>query len=125
MVVKKKVAYERLLARERVLVEAMAALWTEIERTGMKKTDIAQKLDVSKPYVSQALNGGQNLTLRSLADFAWALESRVQISLSPADFDESRSFTVTSTTEPEIGPAATPPAAVVAPGSSTAFAEAA
>ncbi len=81
--------YDRLLAQERLIVAVTEALWEELERAGVRRADLADRLGVSKAYVTQALNGGQNLTLRTLADFAWALDAVVRVQLYPHALNES------------------------------------
>ena len=43
-----------------------------MDREGISKADLARELGKSKAYVTQALSGGRNMTLRTLAAFAWA-----------------------------------------------------
>lgn len=86
---KKDVPYERELARARLAVSVTEALWEELERAGLRQADLADRLDVSRPHISQALGSGRNLTLRTLADIAWALDCRARVTLLPARFDES------------------------------------
>lgn len=93
---KHNVPYERIQAEEDLIVEVIGALWEEIERSGIKKSEIAEKLGVSRAYVSQALHGGSNLTLRTLANLAWALESTPRFGLYAHAFDESRYSAPTS-----------------------------
>ena len=61
-------------------------------RIVLKEAPLAEELGVSKAYITQTLDGGRNLTLRSLADFAWALNCHARVSLAPQEFDESRSI---------------------------------
>jgi len=85
----KKIPYERDFARARLSIAVTEALWEELERSGLQQTELADRLDVSRAHISQALGTGRNLTLRTLADICWALDCRVSINLHPARFDES------------------------------------
>ena len=65
-------AYEQeLLIGE--ATETLLALIADLELT---RKEVAQRLGVSAARVSQILNGGGNLTLKSLADVGWALGVR-------------------------------------------------
>ncbi len=46
-------------------------------REGITKAALARRLGKSKAYVTQALSGGRNMTLRTLAEFAWACGASV------------------------------------------------
>jgi hypothetical protein len=81
---------ERVAKQEDFILDATEAIWGEMRRRGIRKSDLAETLGVSKAYITQALDGGRNLTLRSLADFAWALDCEPQVMFAPAEFDESR-----------------------------------
>lgn len=90
MAAKGKISRERLLCQERLLLDATEAIWAELRRTGIRKSELAERLGVSKAYVTQALDAGRNLTLRTVADFAWALECEPRVFFAPREFDESR-----------------------------------
>lgn len=81
---------ERVAKQEDFILDATEAIWGEMRRQGIRKSDLADKLGVSKAYITQALDGGRNLTLRSLADFAWALDCEPRVMFAPGEFDESR-----------------------------------
>lgn len=59
------------------------ALFGRMEACGLTRADLARRLKVSPPYVTKVLRGDANLTLRSLARLARAVESRARISLEP------------------------------------------
>ena len=52
-----------------------------MERSNKSQTEIAESLNKSKAYVSQLLNGARNMTLRTLADIADVLETKIEIRL--------------------------------------------
>lgn len=52
-----------------------------MEEQGITGTELAERLSVSKSAVSQALAGGRNLTLRTLAKIAHALDHKAVFSL--------------------------------------------
>lgn len=53
----------------------------EEKQTGLKKMDVAQKLNFHKSYVSRLLNGTSNMTFRTLVYLAWALGCRPIVKL--------------------------------------------
>ncbi len=55
--------------------------WLMTER-GLTRADLAARMGVSPGRVSQILGGGENLTLRTLAALAAALDARFDIGLS-------------------------------------------
>ncbi len=50
---------------------------------GVSRTDLAQKLEVSKPYISQLLNGFSNMTLVTLSRLAWAVGRKPVVGFAP------------------------------------------
>lgn len=73
----------RLEADETALAETIYTLTDAMERTGVRRTDLADQLGVSRAYVTQALSGKYNLTIRTVAKLADALGYRVRITLEP------------------------------------------
>lgn len=51
--------------------------------TGMTQQKLAEKLGVDRSFVNRKLSGEGNLTLRTIADFAWALDCDVDFALVP------------------------------------------
>ncbi len=90
------ISRERRIVQEKVILAATEAIWAEMKRTGVRKVDLADTLQVSKAYVTQALDGGRNLTLRTVADFAFALGCEVRLDLASEAFDESKNITLSS-----------------------------
>jgi hypothetical protein len=64
--------------QERAVVEATEAILKLMEQQGKTKADIANALSTSKAHVSQALGGGRNMTIRTLASLAWACGSSLR-----------------------------------------------
>jgi transcriptional regulator with XRE-family HTH domain len=50
---------------------------------GLSRADLASQMGVSPGRVSQVLSGGENLTLRTLAGLATALDARFSLELKP------------------------------------------
>ena len=55
----------------------------EKDRSGITQQAIAQKLNVNRSVVNRLLRGDSNLTLRSVAEIAWALELKPVFELEP------------------------------------------
>lgn len=49
--------------------------------TGTNRKEFAEKLEVSTPYVTKVLRGDQNLSLKSMAKIARALDCKLDMSL--------------------------------------------
>lgn len=81
---------ERLREQERLIVKVTEAIARQMLTSGVRKSDLAERLGTSKAYITQALAGGQNLTLRTLADLAWALRCQADLELAPADAEVDR-----------------------------------
>jgi antitoxin component HigA of HigAB toxin-antitoxin module len=75
--------YERLVEQETLIFEATELISELIEEYGVSRKELAEKLGRSKGFVTQVLSGDRNMTLRTLADFAFALEHRVNVAAAP------------------------------------------
>lgn len=71
----------RGVAQELLMLKATEALHEAMEKTGITKTELAAKLGKTQSHVSQMLKGKRNMTLRSLADMAFAMGCEIDISL--------------------------------------------
>ena len=69
---------------EALLIEISDQLNVAMEQQGVTQSELAERLGVSKSYVSRLLHGTPNLTLRTLVRLSNALNRRVQLDL--ADF---------------------------------------
>lgn len=70
-------------AQNSLIVDTAIAIDKALEGAGITQRDLATRLGKSEGYVSQVLSGGENLTLRTLADFAYALDRMVDLELKP------------------------------------------
>lgn len=77
----------RLLRQEELILEVTMALFGSMGKAEISKSQLAERLGKSPAFVTQILSGGRNLTLRTIADVADALGSKVTIHMSrPEDF---------------------------------------
>jgi transcriptional regulator with XRE-family HTH domain len=70
---------DRLIGRVRS--ELLKALSERKAETGLSQQALAQKLGVHRSLINRQLTGETNLTLRSIADLAWALDMEVSFEL--------------------------------------------
>jgi transcriptional regulator with XRE-family HTH domain len=69
----------RMLRQEELILEVTEALAGAMRERGVTKSDLAGRLGKTRPFVTQILSGGRNLTLRTIADVAEALGYRVKV----------------------------------------------
>jgi transcriptional regulator with XRE-family HTH domain len=60
-----------------------AQVVSRMEATGVRRSDLARRMGVSKAYITRLLKGNPNLTLRTVAALSLALETRPIIELQP------------------------------------------
>jgi transcriptional regulator with XRE-family HTH domain len=63
---------------------------SRMEALGLRRSDLAARMGVSKPRVTQILAGDENLTLKTMVAMANALEMAVSLSLKPRPAREQR-----------------------------------
>lgn len=63
----------RILQQERFVLEATECVARVLQRENIPKTELAARLGKSPAFVSQVLSGSRNMTLRTFADFLYAL----------------------------------------------------
>jgi predicted XRE-type DNA-binding protein len=66
-------------ASQILIEETGLALREAIKRCGVKQVVIAKNLNRAQSHVSLAMTGRQNLTLKSLAELAWASGIEVEV----------------------------------------------
>jgi transcriptional regulator with XRE-family HTH domain len=64
----------------RIRSELLKAL-TEEKRAGLTQQELAQRLEMGRSVLNRQLSGESNLSLRSLADLAWALDREIDFEL--------------------------------------------
>jgi transcriptional regulator with XRE-family HTH domain len=65
--------FRRLLRQERLILDVTETLCGLLAREGVTRSELARRLGKTKGFVSQALAGNRNLTLRTIADMFDAL----------------------------------------------------
>lgn len=66
---------------EELLIEITEQISVRLDAIGMSAAELAKRLGVSRPYISQIMNGKPNMTIRTLVGIALALDQRVSVTL--------------------------------------------
>ena len=79
----------RLYQEEWLILQMTILIENLMEKKGVRKNELAERLDRSKGYITQLLDGRANMTLRTVADVLCALDSSLTISAQPLGFETS------------------------------------
>jgi transcriptional regulator with XRE-family HTH domain len=71
--------FARLMAQGDLIMEVTETLCELLEKENVSRKELADRLGKSKGFVSQLLNGGRNLTLRTVADILHVLGYRASL----------------------------------------------
>jgi transcriptional regulator with XRE-family HTH domain len=82
----------------RVRSELLRALSERKAETGLSQQALARKLEVHRSLINRQLTGEANLTLRSLADLAWALDMEVSFELKKPTVETGQNQPTTTST---------------------------
>jgi len=85
----------------RVRNELLKAVAEEKEVSGLTQQKLATKLGVNRSVINRQLNGEANLTLRSIADLAWALDRDITFAISKTGKDKKQNYFTDTTTQPQ------------------------
>jgi len=69
----------RLVVQGELIMEVTETLCELMEKEKISRKELADRLGKSKGFVSQLLNGGRNLTLRTVADILHVLGYKVTL----------------------------------------------
>jgi transcriptional regulator with XRE-family HTH domain len=75
--------HQELFRQEELILDATELISKIMKDNGVTKAELAARLGKSRSFVTQCLNGQQNLTLRTLADFFTALDCRAYFGAEP------------------------------------------
>ena len=97
---RKKAASRFILAVRAALQEALTE---EAESGRTTKSQIAERLGIHRSAVTRRMKGTENLTLRTLAEMAWALGRRPTFTLERATTPEGTNYSVSEdATRPSV-----------------------
>ena len=68
---------------ENVIIEFTEKVAAAMQERGMSRVELAQRLGVSKAFVTKLLNGNPNLTIRTMVSLAAALECELLVDIQP------------------------------------------
>ena len=68
-----------------LVTQLMNEINWHMRECGLTRADLASRMGVSPGRISQVLSGGENLTLRTLASIATALNARFEMDLRPRE----------------------------------------
>jgi transcriptional regulator with XRE-family HTH domain len=71
--------FRRLFAQEDLILEVTEKICELLEKEKISRKELADRLGKSKGFISQLLNGGRNLTLRTVADILHVLGYKVAL----------------------------------------------
>jgi len=71
--------FARLVAQGDLIMEVTETLCELLEKEEVSRKELADRLGKTKGFVSQLLNGGRNLTLRTVGDILHVLGYRVRL----------------------------------------------
>jgi transcriptional regulator with XRE-family HTH domain len=72
---------ERIYEQERLLLHMQERLAEAIERSGMKRAEVARRLGVNRAFVTQILSRGRGLTVKTIASVLHATGYRLVLKL--------------------------------------------
>lgn len=72
-----------LYEQERLLLATQECLASAIEESGLTQAEVARRIGHDRSFITNALSGGRNLTLKTVASLAWATSRRVGVSAIP------------------------------------------
>src|SRR6266571_1109100 len=68
---------------EEVIIDFTEKVVAAMQERNMSRVELAQRLGVSKAFVTKLLNGNPNLTIRTMVSIADALECKLLIDIPP------------------------------------------
>jgi transcriptional regulator with XRE-family HTH domain len=71
--------FAKLMAQGDLIMEVTETLCELLEKEKVSRKELAERLGKSKGFVSQLLNGGRNLTLRTVADILHVLGYKISL----------------------------------------------
>lgn len=77
---------------EDAILQFTMQLHNLMQEQGLSKTELANRIQASQPYITRILKGQDNLTIATMVKLAKAVGATVQISLSRAEAQENTAF---------------------------------
>ncbi len=83
---------EKIMQQEWLILEITEQICALMEEKGINKAELAKKLGKSKGYVTQLLDGRANMTLRTVSDVFFVLNSSLMVDTKPLGYHVSPKF---------------------------------
>ena len=77
----------KLYNKEELIFNVTEAICEAMIKNSISKTKLAQLAGVSKGNITQLLSGNHNMTLATISDLLYALDSKMTISVAPLDIE--------------------------------------
>ena len=81
--------FRRMMASESLVEDAAELVARRMKEENVSKADLARKLGKSRAWVTQILAGSANMTIRTLAELMFALDSEVSLSAKNPQWGEA------------------------------------
>lgn len=78
-------AFEAVFAEEAAMIDASELIAEALERSGMTRTQLAERLQVSKSEITARLAGERNITVRNLARTLYVLGVNLELHIAPLE----------------------------------------
>jgi predicted transcriptional regulator len=79
----------------------LARTLSDLSDEGVTKSDVAKKLGVHRSAITRRIRGTENITLRTLAEMAWAMDRDIIFRLEKPIVTTRHNAQVSSTTQPQ------------------------
>jgi transcriptional regulator with XRE-family HTH domain len=83
----------------RLVTQLTNEITVHLREQGLTRAELASRMGVSPGRISQVLSGGENLTLRTLAALATALDAQFDVQLTPSKPPGAASYARPTTAE--------------------------
>lgn len=92
---KQNPGYAESLRHQELIVDVTEAIYEMMTRKNMTKADLARRSGLSKARITKLLDGSANMTLRSIADIAFALGVKPKVYLDSSEVHYANTSHVT------------------------------
>ncbi|MDH4203459.1 MAG: helix-turn-helix transcriptional regulator [Phycisphaerae bacterium] len=75
--------FQKLCQQEKLILDVTEAIAKLMEQQKISRVDLAKKIDRHKTYITRLLDGTANMTLRTISDVLYALDTKLLIETVP------------------------------------------
>lgn len=72
---------------EEAIIEFNEKIVKRLKELNLSRTELANKLGVSKAFITKLLNGNPNLTIKTMVNIAKALDCNLELDLCPKEYE--------------------------------------